>query len=130
MALSVYIITDKAIAIICMVNLLLYKAEKPSVCTFLHADISIASAWIETGLVRNESCVFEDHKVYFYKPIVLSRRSWSPPQLVPGPSAANYVAVDGPPGPIMAAMDGPLCCKWSSCSRPEKQWLQPQIDLY
>ena len=30
---------------------LLYKAEKPSVCTFLHADISIASAWIETGLV-------------------------------------------------------------------------------
>ena len=22
------------------------------------------------GLARNESCVFEDHKVYFYKPIV------------------------------------------------------------
>ena len=37
------------------------------------------------------------------------------PQLVPRhnrsprPSAANYVAVDGPPGPSMAAMDGPLC---------------------
>ena len=48
----------------------------------------------------------------------------------PGPSAANYVAVDGPPGPSMAAMDGPLCRKWSPCSKPEKQWLQLQIDLY
>ena len=57
---------------------LLYKAEKPSVClsvrpsvcTFWHADNSAVSAWIETGLARNESCIFEDHKVYFYKPIV------------------------------------------------------------
>ena len=49
---------------------LLYKAEKPSVCTFWHADISAVSARIETGLARNESCVFEDHKVYFYKSIV------------------------------------------------------------
>ena len=23
----------------------------------------------------------------------------------------------------MAAMDGPLCCKWSPCSKLEKQWL-------
>ena len=54
-----------------------------------------------------------------------------PSQLVPpGPSAANYVAVDGPPGPSMAAMDGPLCRKWSPGSKPEKQWLQLQIDLY
>ena len=43
---------------------------------------------------------------------------------------ANYVAVDGLPGPSMAAMDGPLCRKWSPCSKPEKQWLQLQIDLY
>ena len=53
---------------------LLYKAEKPSVCpsvcTFWHADISAVSAWIETGLARNEGCVFEDHKVYFYKTVV------------------------------------------------------------
>ena len=41
------------------------------------------------------------------------------PQMVPchnwslGPSAANYVAVDGPPGPSIAAMDGPLCRKCS-----------------
>ena len=50
---------------------LLYKAEKPSVCLhFWHADNSAVSARIETGLARNESCVFEDHKVYFYKPIV------------------------------------------------------------
>ena len=50
---------------------LLYKAEKPSlsvhpsVCTFWHDDNSAVSARIETGLARNESCVFEDHKVYF-----------------------------------------------------------------
>ena len=54
---------------------LLYKAEKPPVCPsvclhFWHADNSAVSARIETGLARNESCVFEDHKVYFYKPIV------------------------------------------------------------
>ena len=61
----------------------------------------------------------------------LSRRSWSPATTgPPGPSAANYVAVDGPPGPNVAAMDGPLCRKWSPCSKPEKQWLQLQIDLY
>ena len=61
----------------------------------------------------------------------MSRRSWSPATTgPPGPSAASYVAVDGPPGPSMAAMDGPLCRKWSPCSKPEKQWLQLQIDLY
>ena len=51
----------------------------------------------------------------------------------PGPSAANYVAVDGPPGPSMAAMDGRLCCKWSPCSKPEKTvhgCMQLQIHLY
>ena len=47
----------------------------------------------------------------------LSRRSWSP-------------ATTGPPGPSMAAMDSPLCRKWSPGSKPEKQWLQLQIDLY
>ena len=30
----------------------------------------------------------------------------------------------------MAAMDGPICRKCSPCSKPEKQWLQLQIDLY
>ena len=50
---------------------LLYKAEKLSVCLhFWHADNSPVSARIEMGLARNESCVFEDHKVYFYKPMV------------------------------------------------------------
>ena len=43
---------------------LLYKAEKPSVCLsvliFWHADISVVSASIETGLARNESCVIEE----------------------------------------------------------------------
>ena len=62
---------------------------------------------------------------------VLSRRSWSPATAgPPGPSAASYVAVGGPPGPSMAAMDGPICRNWSPCSKPEKQWLQLQIDLY
>ena len=61
----------------------------------------------------------------------LSRRSWSPATTgPPGPSVANYVTVDGPPGPSMAAMDGPLCLNWSPGSKPEKQWLQLQIDLY
>ena len=31
---------------------------------------------------------------------------------------ANCVAIDGPPGPSMAAMDGPLCRKWSPTSKP------------
>ena len=31
-----------------------------------------------------------------------------PPKWVPGPSMANYVAMDGPPGPSTAAIDGPL----------------------
>ena len=39
--------------------------------------------------------------------------NWSP-----RPSAANYVAVDGPPRPSMAAIDGPLCLKWSPTSKP------------
>ena len=49
---------------------LLYKAEKLSVCTFWHVDISAVSARIEMGLAQNESWVFEDHKDYFYKPVV------------------------------------------------------------
>ena len=63
----------------------------------------------------------------------MSRRSWSPATTgPPGPSAANYVAVDGPPGPNMAAMDGPLCRKWSPCStEPENSGcMQLQIHLY
>ena len=43
---------------------------RPSVCTFWHADISAMSARIETRLAENESCVFEDHRVYFKKPMV------------------------------------------------------------
>ena len=51
----------------------------------------------------------------------LSHRSWSPATTgPPGPSAANYVAVDDPPGPSMAAMDGPLCRKWSPTIKPLK----------
>ena len=45
----------------------LYKAEKPSVrvrpsvCIFgTHADISVVSASIETGLARKENCVIEE----------------------------------------------------------------------
>ena len=46
------------------------KSHLP-ICIFWNADISAVSARIETtGLALNESCVFEDHKVYFYKPTV------------------------------------------------------------
>ena len=65
---------DRAGRLASLSSSLLYKAEKPSVClsvcTFWHADISAVSTRIETGLARNESCVFEDHKVYFYKSII------------------------------------------------------------
>ena len=45
--------------------------SRMSVCLhFWYTDISAVSTRIETGLARNESCIFEDHKVYFYKPIV------------------------------------------------------------
>ena len=44
----------------------------PSDCSFCHADNSAVSARIEMGLVRNEICVFEDHKVYLYNSIVPS----------------------------------------------------------
>ena len=54
-------------------NYLLYKAEKPSVRLHLwHADNSAVSSSIETLLAQSESCVFEDHRVYFYKYIVPS----------------------------------------------------------
>ena len=42
---------------------LLYKAEKPSV-HLRHADNSAMSAPTETGLARNERCVFEEERVY------------------------------------------------------------------
>ena len=49
--------------------ILLYKAEKLSVCLhFWYADNSAVFAPIETGLAQNESCVFKEYKVYFYKP--------------------------------------------------------------
>ena len=53
------------------VHLLVYYIKlksRLSVCLSVrlrHADISAVSARIETGFTRNESCVFEDHKVYF-----------------------------------------------------------------
>ena len=58
---------------------------------------------------------------------MISRHKWSPATTgLPGPSTANCVAVDGSPGPTMAAMDGPLCCK-SPGRKPayggNKSWL-------
>ena len=51
---------------------LLYKAEKLSVCllsvvTFWHADISVVSASIETGLAQNDTYVFWLQQVCSYK---------------------------------------------------------------
>ena len=35
-----------------------------------------------------------------------------PPKWAPGPSLANYAAMDGPPGPSTAAIDGPPDHLW------------------
>ena len=52
-----------------LASLLLYKAEKPSVCLSVcpdrHAAISAVSACIETRLARYESTVFWDNEVCF-----------------------------------------------------------------
>ena len=48
-----------------LASLLYIKLKSRPSVRLRHADNSAVSAWIETGLARNESCVFEDHKVYF-----------------------------------------------------------------
>ena len=79
----------------------------------------ILAAWNPKSLMKNGGISNLTHD--FNLVSGLSRRSWSPATTgPPGPSAANYVAVDGPPGPSMAAMDGPLCRKWSPCGKQEK----------
>ena len=54
---------------------LLYKAEKPSFYLtvrlhFWQADnsVNVVSASIKMELAQNESCIFEEHKIYFYEP--------------------------------------------------------------
>ena len=57
-----------------------------------------------------------------------------PPQLVPHHNwsprtiCGKLYCHRSSPRPSMAAMGGPLCRKWSPSSKPEKQWLQLQID--
>ena len=58
-----------------LIDYLLHKAEKPSVCLFVclsactywHADNSAVTASIEMGLAEIKSCVFKDHRVYLQK---------------------------------------------------------------
>ena len=39
---------------------------------------------------------------------VICHATYGPPKMgPPGPSVANYVAMDGPPGPSTGAIDGP-----------------------
>ena len=47
--------------------LLLYKAEKPSVRTFLAVSFSAVAAWINVRLARRDSYVFWHDQVYFKK---------------------------------------------------------------
>ena len=60
--------------------------------------------------------------------------SGPPPQLVPPDHLRQmvHVAVDDPPGPTIASMDGPLCRKWSPCRKPAyggyKSWLATLFD--
>ena len=42
-----------------------------SVLSFWHTVNLAVCALIETRLAQNERCVFEEHKVYFYKPVQL-----------------------------------------------------------
>ena len=44
---------------------LLYKAEKPSVRTFLAVSFSAVAAWIDVRLARCDSYVFWHDEVYF-----------------------------------------------------------------
>ena len=47
----------------------IYKAEKLSVYLhFWHTYNLVVSASIGMGFAQNKSCVFEENKVYFYKP--------------------------------------------------------------
>ena len=46
-------------------------------------------------------------------PQLVPRHNWSP-----GPSAANYVAIDGPIGTSMAIIDGPICRKRFPTNKP------------
>ena len=45
----------------------IYKAEKPSVRTFLAVCISAMAAWIDVRLAGRDSYVFWHDQVYFYK---------------------------------------------------------------
>ena len=66
-------------------------------------------------LILLNAAIFTTILVSLVTPQLVSRHNWSP-----GPSVANYVAVDGPPKPSMAAMDGPLCRKWSPTTNQHK----------
>ena len=52
-------------------TILLYKAEKPSVCpsirTFLAVSFSAVAAWIDVRFARRDSYVFWHDEVYFLK---------------------------------------------------------------
>ena len=67
-----------ACIITCVVKCVIYYIELKAICSsvclsvcpsaFWHVDNSAVCALIEMGLALNESCVFEEQKVYFCKP--------------------------------------------------------------
>ena len=56
-----------------------------------------------------------------------------PPKMgPPGPSVANYVAMDGPPGPSTAAIDGPprtICGTVSGSPLPQMVPLKLSLEM-
>ena len=90
------------------------KKKKINYDTFCTSGIGTIKSLLTPNCTKSSKSFVESYRD-------LSRHNWSPTTTgPPGPSAANYVTVDGLPGPSMAAMDGPLCCKQSPGSKPEK----------
>ena len=99
------------------------------ICTFKLVDISVFRSFTTAIIIPvyssvgtgayNRSSALQKYCNYAWLQSNLEFNRWKvmwlamrtvTPQVVPGPSTANCVAVDDPPGPTMAAMDGLLCC--------------------
>ena len=91
--------------VVCDVNQYMMKHTslnmKPSWLTWIGYTTATRLVTILTNDAIKHTCIWP--LVWYVTLQVVPWHNWSP-----GPSTANVVAVDDPPGPTMAAMDGPL----------------------